>query len=122
MVDGLIDEVIAELAPKLRELLDEVPLVVEDRPSPAVMEQMEVADPSDLCGLYSGIPLTRRSVEHSGQLPDVITIYRQGIIACTGGGGRPRREMLKRQIRRTILHEIGHHFGLGESDLRRYGY
>jgi predicted Zn-dependent protease with MMP-like domain len=90
-------------------------------------------DPEDraaLCGLHSGIPLTERSVEHGG-LPEVITLFREGILEEAGGweewtdddgtelGGRER---ILREIRITLLHEIGHHFGLDEDDLERLGY
>jgi predicted Zn-dependent protease with MMP-like domain len=77
----------------------------------------------DLCGLYTGIPLTHRSIEHSGTLPDVVTIYREGILtAAADRHGRIRDDRLRKEIRITILHELGHHHGLSEDDLRAMGY
>ena len=121
--DRLLEQVLAELPDNLKRLLEEVPLIVDDLPDPATMQRLGFAQPRWLCGLYSGIPLTRRSVQHSGTLPDRIQIYREGVIcSAAGGGGRATEAGLKRQIRITVLHEMGHHFGLKEADLRKLGY
>ena len=126
--DRLLEEVLAELPNHLRELLEEVPLIVEDFPDADLMEAMEAEAPEDLCGTYTGIPLTERSVEHSGVLPEQILIFREGILASAGDAddaesdGRAADADLKREIRVTVLHEMGHHFGLEEEDLRKYGY
>jgi predicted Zn-dependent protease with MMP-like domain len=100
-----------------------VPLVVEDYPSREVMRRMKVRHPSHLCGLYTGIPLIKRSVNDWGVPSDVIHIYRLGILsqARTRDGGVDEAE-LREQIRKTILHEYGHHVGLTERDLRGLGY
>ncbi len=121
--DKLLEAVLAEMPTDLQRLLEEVPLIVDDRPDPATMGRLGFDDPCRLCGLYTGIPLTRRSVQHSGNLPDKIQIYREGIICSAGDArGRVTEAALKRQIRITVLHEMGHHFGLKESDLRERGY
>ena len=135
--DLLLEEVIDELPEHLAVLLEEVPVIVEDRPSRQLMAQMKL-DPrvSDLCGLHSGIALTDRSVEHSGTIPDRITLFREGIIRLAGSGRSGARrfgilregakhsamEDLKSEIRITLLHEMGHHFGLDEDDLDELGY
>ncbi|MGA2264890.1 MAG: metallopeptidase family protein [Phycisphaerae bacterium] len=121
--DALLEEVLQELPAHLKSLLEEVPLVVEDEPTSQDLRRVGARGKDTLCGLYTGIPLTRRSVEHSGTLPDVIRIFRRGILlAATDRRGRITDGSLRRQIRITVLHEIGHHFGMGEADLRRYGY
>jgi predicted Zn-dependent protease with MMP-like domain len=121
--DAALDEVLAALPADVRELLDEVPLVVDDRPSKEMMRKLGVERPEYLRGLYTGVPLTRRSVHHAVRLPDVVQIYRLGVLAAsTDRGGRLRKGRLRRQIRTTLLHEIGHHFGMSEQDLRRLGY
>ena len=121
--DRLLDEVIAELPAALRRLLEEVPLLVEDAPSRALAEQLGLKGLRGLCGLYTGVPLTDRSVWHSGVLPDKLQIFREGIIAAAPtAGGRFTDAGLKRQIQMTVLHEMGHHFGLDEKDLRKLGY
>lgn len=121
--DGLLEEVLAELWPQIGKLLEEVPLIAEDEPGPEVLQRMGLAGRGSLCGLYTGIPLVQRSVRHSGVLPDKINIYRRGIIeAARSRVGKLSDGALKRQIRLTVLHEVGHHFGLGESDLADLGY
>lgn len=121
--DELLDRVLADMPPMIHELIEKVPLHVEDYPSRRVMEQTGAEYRDDLCGLYTGIPLTERSVMHSGTLPDVVTIYREGILsAATDRRGRINTKSLLRQIRITILHELGHHHGLDEDDLREMGY
>lgn len=124
--DGLLDRVVDELPPDLRELLEEVPLIVEDEPSAALLEQMQI-DPAhtDLCGLHWGTPLTERSVAHGSALPDRMMLFRGSIMRVAAyRGGRSRRALsgLERQIRVTVLHEIGHHFGLDEPGLAKLGY
>lgn len=121
--DRLLEEVLDELPPEIQHLLEEVPVVVEDQPDRRTMEHMRVDDPAGLCGLYTGVPLTGRSVEHSGTMPETIDIFRLGIIeAARGRRGKLLDARLKRQIRITLLHEIGHHFGMTEQDLRKLGY
>ena len=107
----------------VHELLEKVPLHVEDYPAEQVMREMGAEYIDDLCGLYTGIPLGKRSVTHSGTMPDVVTIYREGILSAAADRlGRVRTPRLRRQIRITILHELGHHHGLTEEDLAHLGY
>ena len=121
--DALLEGVLGGLPPELHRLIEEVPVVVEDAPTVEDMRHVGARRKDTLCGMYTGIPLTRRSVEHSGTLPDVIRIFRRGILAASADRrGRITKGALRRQIRVTVLHEIGHHFGLSEADLRRYGY
>lgn len=121
--DDLLEEVLAELPAWIHELLEKVPLHVEDYPSVRVMEQTGVRYRDQLCGLYSGIPLTQRSVTHSGTLPDVVTVYREGILtAAANSRGQIRTECLRKEIRITVLHELAHHHGLDEDELRTLGY
>jgi len=117
--DDILDRLIDELPEHLHALLDEVPLIVEDEPSDEILDEMEIDDEeTDLCGLHSGIPLTHRSVEQSGHVPDHMMLFRGPIYRASG---RSRIE-LEKQIRITLLHEIGHHFGLDEDDLEKLGY
>jgi predicted Zn-dependent protease with MMP-like domain len=130
--DALFEEELGRLPAALHALIEEVPVVLEDHPSPQLLREMglDADDPAALCGLHSGIPLTERSVSQSG-MPEVITLFREGILDEAGGWdpwtdddgtelGGPVR--IRHEIRVTLLHEIGHHFGLGEDDLERLGY
>ncbi|MDA0802613.1 MAG: metallopeptidase family protein [Planctomycetota bacterium] len=131
--DELLEEVLASLPAALHALLEECPLAVEDHPSRAIYEEMGL-DPEDddLCGLHTGVPLTERTNQASGVVEDTLLIFRRGIIDQAGGfeplvdddTGEPLggRDAVSEEIRITVLHEIGHHFGLGEDDLDRLGY
>jgi len=121
--DRLLEEVLEELPPLVHELIDKVPLHVEDYPSARVMAETGVRRRDQLCGLYTGIPLTQRSVQHSGNLPDVVTIYREGILsAASDARGHTDADRLRKEIRTTVLHELAHHHGLDEDELRALGY
>ena len=121
--DEQLEWVLHRLPPMIHELIEKVPLHVEDYPSEEVMERMDVEYIDDLCGLYTGIPIGDKSVTHSGVLPDVVTIYREGILtAAADPHGQITTERLREEIRITVLHELAHHHGLTEEDLRKMGY
>lgn len=125
--DEILDRLVAELPEQLHTLLEEVPLIVEDEPSAILLTEMDL-DPrtTELCGLHWGVPLTQRSVEHGSRLPDRMMLFRGPILRLSGyrrgRWGRTDTGPLEEQIRVTLLHEIGHHFGLDEDDLARLGY
>lgn len=121
--DEQLEQVLHRLPQHVHHLMGEVPLCVEDFPSRRVMRRLGVRDRSEICGYYSGIPLTKRSVEQSGELSDVVHIYREGILAmCIDEVGQIDKRELREQIRITILHELGHHHGLDEEELEELGY
>jgi predicted Zn-dependent protease with MMP-like domain len=121
--DMLLEEVLDQLPQWIHDLIDEVPLHVEDYPSHETLQHLKVRHRRQLCGLYTGIPLTNRSVEHSGVMPDVVTIYREGVLnAAANARGLVTDKRLQHEIRVTLLHELGHHHGLDEEDLRELGY
>lgn len=125
--DALLEQVIADLPEPLRRLIDEVPVVVLDQPTPDLLVGLEPMDDEEaelLCGLHSGIAITHRSVENSGELPEAIHLFRRGIIDLAGGWDGPDggEDAVREEICVTLLHEIGHHFGLDEDDLDRLGY
>ena len=121
--DELLDDVLADLPAELTRHFDEIPLIVEDEPSREMLDKLGIERPEYLRGLHTGVPLTHRSVRHNTRLPTVITIYRLGIcLSAAGQHGRIDEAILQSEIRRTVLHELGHHFGMNEDDLRSYGY
>jgi predicted Zn-dependent protease with MMP-like domain len=75
------------------------------------------AGPPGLLGLYQGIPLTSRTTNYAGVLPDRITIYRVAICRIC----RTEDEVVD-QVRRTVIHEVGHHFGIGDEKLHELGW
>ena len=121
--DRQVDQVLTQLPQRVLDLLREVPVIVEDYPSEALRRQMGMSRRDELCGLYTGIPITQRSIEQSGQPSDVIHLFRRGILAATvDEAGRVTEDELRRQIRLTILHEFGHYHGLSEEELEELGY
>jgi len=121
--DRQLESVLGELPARIHELIEEIPLLVEDHPSRHIMRQLGIRRRDELCGLYTGVPLTQRSIELSGIPSDVVHIYREGIIGLAiDGRGRLDERELRIQIRITILHELGHHHGLNEQELEDLGY
>jgi predicted Zn-dependent protease with MMP-like domain len=119
--DKLIERVVAALPAPIRGLLDETPLIVEDLPDPQVAQELGLSDDEILCGLHSGTPLTQRSFGEGHDHPEVIHLYREGVLE-EAGGWEAGDAAVEEEIRVTILHEIGHHFGLEEDDLEELGY
>lgn len=125
--DDLLDREVAALPPHIHEVLDELPLVVEDEPSEQVLREMGYEHgETDLCGLHEAVPLTDRGVEDTGMMPGRMMLFRGPIARLAGyrvvGGVEVNASELHRQIHITLLHEIGHHFGLDEDDLAALGY
>ena len=120
--DGLLEQVLDGLPRRIAALLEEAPLIVEDHPDPKLLEELDL-DPEEenLCGLHTGVPLTERSVSDSYGEPETIHLFREGITA-EAGGWEAGDAAVREEIRITLLHEIGHHFGLEEEDLQALGY
>jgi predicted Zn-dependent protease with MMP-like domain len=123
--DDLLEDVLAHLPEGLHRLLEESPLIVEDEPDEATLRALGMDHdphaPDELCGLHTGVMLTERSVNDPPDLPEQIQVFRRGVVATAGGWSAPDAR-LREEIRVTVLHEIGHHFGLEEDDLDRLGY
>lgn len=113
----LVERALDELPPEFADFLSEVPIEVRDRPTAAQMSSVGLGPRNLLLGLYQGRPRTQRSVEDSGRMPDVIYIFQESIEQVSNS----EHELIA-QVRKTVLHEIGHHFGMDEDDLDKLGY
>ena len=103
-----------EALPSLfRESLGEVVLLVEDFADDRTLDSLGIEDPFELTGVYDGIPLTERSVDQSGTLPERVRLFRRPILDEWAGGGNT----LEHLIAHVLIHEIGHHFGLSDEDM-----
>jgi len=126
LFDTLLEEALHDIPPRIVRLLDDMPLIVEDHPSEEVLRSfgMTPAEGDQLCGLFSGLAHTEESVMDSvPNLPNQVLIYREGIVKMAGGWeAADADDKVYEQIVITILHEIGHRFGLDEDDLDRLGY
>jgi predicted Zn-dependent protease with MMP-like domain len=94
------------LPPQFGDLIKNVAVLVEHGPGPR-----------GLLGLYEGVPLTSRTTGYAGVLPDRITIYQQAICAICSS----EAEVIE-QVRRTVIHEVGHYFGISDKRLRELGW
>jgi predicted Zn-dependent protease with MMP-like domain len=101
--DEYAQEALDSLPLELRERMSNVEIVVEDEPP--------FGQP--LLGLYQGVPLTRRGSQYGAVLPDKITIFRGPLERLYGQD----RELLRREVRRVVLHEVAHHFGISDERL-----
>jgi predicted Zn-dependent protease with MMP-like domain len=113
--EQLVAEAIDSLPDDFREKMNNVAVVVDDLPSPR--EERRYARGRLLLGLYQGQPLTRRGASYSMAFPDKITIYQANIEAICRS-----EDEIRRQVRKTVLHEIAHHFGIDDHRLRDLGY
>ena len=93
--------------------LGDIVLLVEDFADEATLKAMGIDDPFDLTGLYDGIPLTEKSVDHSGTLPERVLLFRRPILDEWAGG----EDTLEHLVAHVLVHEVGHHFGLSDEDI-----
>jgi predicted Zn-dependent protease with MMP-like domain len=101
--ERVIQETLDALPRDLRDRISNLEILVEDEPPPG----------QRLLGLYQGVPLTRRSSNYSGALPDKITIYRGPLERLYGHDAA----LLSAQIKHVVLHEVAHHFGISDERL-----
>ena len=112
----LVREAIATIPGPLLERVHNVAIVIERRPSVADRKAARVRRGDTLLGLYHGIPLTERGEYYNLVLPDKISIYQEPIEEMCDDD-----EAVREQVRRTVLHEIGHYFGISDDRLHDLG-
>lgn len=120
--ETLVEEALASLPPQFSSMLDNVAIVVEEEPSDEDLELLvdddeddgddENGEPGELLGIYRGVALTRRTHDMLPMLPDQIAIFRGPILRIS----RNRREAVH-EIRDTVIHELGHYFGLHDHEM-----
>ena len=93
--------------------LGDVVLLVEEFADDETLEAMGIDDPFELSGIYEGVPLTERSVEQSGTLPERIRLFRRAILDEWAGSD----DTLEHLVAHILVHEVGHHFGLSDDDI-----
>ena len=98
----------------IKEKMENVDVVVEDRASRDLLSEMGLRSPSELLGLYQGVPLDRRGFYYGNVLPDKITLFQIPIESIC-----KTKEEVKERIREVVIHEVGHYFGLNDERLRQ---
>ena len=112
-IDAIARAALQALPQPFAQSLGDVVLHVEEFADDATLDHFGIEDPFDLSGLYEGVPLTERSVDQSGTLPDRIRLFRRAILDEWAGG----EESLERLVVHVLIHEVGHHFGLSDADM-----
>ena len=112
-IEAIARHVLDSLPQPFAASLGDVVLLVEEFADPATLRQMGLDNPFELSGLYEGVPLTERSVEQSGTLPETVRLFRRPILDewCEG------RDTLEHLVAHVLIHEIGHHFGFSDADM-----
>jgi predicted Zn-dependent protease with MMP-like domain len=110
--EQFVAEALASIPKRFRDAMHNIAIVVEDEPSRELLDEMEIEPPDTLLGLYQGTPLTERSWGHGNTLPDRVIIFQ----------GPHERESddeddLVTAIGETLIHEVGHYFGLSEDEI-----
>ena len=106
-----VERAMDRLPPEFAEMLDNIAVVVEDEPDPDLKREMGMDEEEELLGLYLGVPLIERETAYSA-LPDQVALYRGPLVRIS----RDRRELL-REVRDTLVHELGHYFGLSDEEM-----
>jgi predicted Zn-dependent protease with MMP-like domain len=110
--ERLVVEAIALIPKRFRREIRNLALIVEDEPSLALLDEMEIEPPDSLYGLYQGTPLTERTASYGNTLPDRITLFQKPIEEdCED------EDEVRAVIGETLIHEVGHYFGLSEEEI-----
>src|SRR3954467_8224528 len=112
-IEAIARHTLRALPPPFAESLGEIVLLVEEFADDETLDAMGIEDPFDLSGIYEGVPLTERSVEQSGTLPERIRLFRRPILDEWAGSD----DTLEHLVAHVLIHEVGHHFGLSDDDM-----
>ena len=112
-MEAMAHAMFARLPPAFRRLCDDLVIRVDDFPTDEVLEELEAESEFDLLGLFQGIGLPFQSHDNTGQLPNMIWLYRRPILDYWA----EHDETLGHIVRHVLIHEIGHHFGLSDADM-----
>lgn len=115
--EQLVADAVSSLPAEILERMENVAITIQEWPSRTQLRSARVPPGSTLFGLYEGVPLTQRTSHYGMVTPDRITIFRGPLMAY-----RRTPEAIVEQVRKTVLHEIAHHFGMNEEQIRRLGY
>lgn len=110
--EKLVTEAISELPAYFREKMENITIQIADFPDQNTLQRLGRSSPYSVLGLYQGVPVTKRGIHYGNVMPDRIFIYRKPIL-------RKNRYNpdIKREIKRVVVHEVGHYFGLSDQEL-----
>ena len=111
--EALVREAIDTIPRRFARHISNVAIVIEDAPSPELLDEMEIEPPDTLLGLYQGTPLPERRWDHGNSLPDKISLFQRPIEDdCEGD-----EDEIVVAIGETLIHELGHYFGMSEEEI-----
>ena len=113
-MEAIAREAMEGLPEPFAQHLGAVVLLVEEFADDDTLKEMGIEDPFELTGIYEGLPISERSVEHSGTMPDRVRLFRRPILDEWAERGNERLDHL---VRHVLIHEIGHHFGFSDDDM-----
>ncbi len=112
--ENLVEDALAELPKKFKERLQNITVIVEEKPSREIYERKGGSAFSQILGLYHGVPFKHRGPFYGNIPPDVIVIYQKPIeMICS------TEEEVKKKVREVVFHEIAHYFGFDEKELKK---
>ena len=111
--EKLVNEGISSIPEKFLKRLENIDIVIEERPTNDQLKKVNIQNPFCLFGLYEGIPKTKRGSSYGMVLPDKITIFKEAIERSARN-----EEEIKEIVKNTVWHEIAHHFGMNEKEVR----
>jgi len=112
-IEAIARRTLVRLPSPFAESLGDIVLLIEPVADPETARSVGLDHPMELSGLYQGIPLSERSISHSGTLPEQITLYSRPILA----EWRDTRVSLEQLVSHIVIHEVGHHFGFSDDDM-----
>ena len=112
-IEALARRALDALPPPFSDSIGGIVLQVEEFADQATLNSLGIGDPFELSGVYEGIPLTERSVEQSGTLPERVRLFRRPILDEWASGD----DTLEHLVAHILIHEIGHHFGFSDADM-----
>jgi predicted Zn-dependent protease with MMP-like domain len=112
-IEAIARDALLALPRPFADSIGDIVLQVEEFADDRTLDSLGIEDPFDLTGLYEGVPLTERSIDQSGVLPERVRLFRRPLL----DEWATRDETLERLIAHVLIHEIGHHFGLSDADM-----
>ena len=115
--EKIVDEALGEIPDYFKKNIKNLEFIVMDYPTVVMLNRIGIYGRGTLLGLYEGIPLKKRGMGYQGVLPDRITLFMYPIVQQAKRLNVP----LKEKVKKVLMHEIGHYFGLTEGELRKMG-
>lgn len=112
--EKIVVSAISELPEYFRNKMENITIHIEDLPDRNILRHLGFRSPYSILGLYQGVPITRRGIHYGNVMPDRITIFKRSLLRRWKSD-----RMIKNNIKKVVMHEIGHYFGLSDAELAK---